>query len=267
MHATKEARKKHNVAECSSPSHSSSNSALNPVVPLRDTCTKVHSSVDADNFIVNFYIDLENVTRLKEFLETNSLDDIVGPALANSMPPWYFDLANAMRAHMTTNGALVPTCAVSTFSSTNSLNACVNLHVSYVVAVLRPLMCGDRKFSSHDGVNELDTIGDHIADIAKIESHAQGSEAWRSLWVALLVDAADRERALVSRIASHQNLGDGDKQTEDDDDDTVIDLKEYTCVENFWRQWDDNADSLMSECRLLETKNASCFHCTNRRCC
>ena len=82
-------------------------------------------------------------------------------------------------------------------------------------------MCRDRKFSSHDWVNELDTIGDQIADIVEIESHAPGSEAWRSLWVALLVDAADSEHALVSRIASYKNLGNGDKQT-DDDDETVI---------------------------------------------
>ena len=58
MHVTKEAMKKHAVAECSSPSSSSSNSAHNPVVPLRDTSTKVHSGVDADDFIVNFYNDL-----------------------------------------------------------------------------------------------------------------------------------------------------------------------------------------------------------------
>ena len=32
-------------------------------------------SVDADNFIVNFYNDLENVTKLIEFLETDSLDE------------------------------------------------------------------------------------------------------------------------------------------------------------------------------------------------
>ena len=86
-------------------------------------------------------------------------------------------------------------------------------------------MGGDRKVSSHDWVNELDTIGDHIANIAEIESHAPGSEAWSSLWVALLVDAADSEHALVSRIVSYKNLGDGDKQVEDDDDETVIDFK------------------------------------------
>ena len=169
------------------------------------------------------------------------------------MPPWYFDLANAMRAHMTMNGGMEPTCAVKTFSSTDSLKSFVNPHVSKVVTVLRALMCGDCKFSSHDWVNELDTIGDHNADIAEIESHVPGSEAWRSLWVTLLVDAADSEHALVSRIASYKNLGDGDEQTEDDDDETVIDLKEYTCVEKIWRQWDDNADSPMSECRLVET--------------
>ena len=156
---------------------------------------------------------------------------------------------------MTINGASVPTCAVPTFSSTDSLGALVNLlHERHVVAVLRPLMCGGRKFRSHDWVNEPDTIGDHIANIAEMESHAPGSEAWRSLWVVLLVDAADSERALVSRIASYKNLGDGDKQTEDDDDDeTVIELKEHTCVEKIWRQWDDNAHSPMSKCRLVET--------------
>ena len=75
MHATKEARKKHAVAECSSPSSSSSNSAHNPVVSLRDTSTNFHSGVDAESFIVNFNNDLENVTKLKEFLETNSPDE------------------------------------------------------------------------------------------------------------------------------------------------------------------------------------------------
>ena len=55
--------------------------------------------------------------------------------------------------------------------------------------------------------------------------------------------------ALVSRIASYENLGDGDKQIEDDESD--IDFKEYTCVEKIWRQWDDNADSPMSECKLF----------------
>ena len=79
----------------------------------------------------------------------------------------------------------MPTCAVSTFSSTDSMNAFVNLRVSYVVAVLRPLMRGDRKFSSHHWVNELDTIRDHIANNAEIESHAPSSEALRSLWVTL----------------------------------------------------------------------------------
>ena len=43
--------------------------------------------------------------------------------------------------------------------------------------------------------------------------------------MALLVDAADSEHALVSRIVSYKNLGDGDKQIEDDDDETVIDLR------------------------------------------
>ena len=155
-------------------------------------------------------------------LDTSAILDIVGPALANSMPLWYLDLANAMRAHMTMSGGMVPGCAVSTFSSTDSLNAFVNLHVSYVV--------GERTFSNHDWVNELDTVGDHIADIMEIESHA-----------------------LVSKIASYKNLGDGDKQTEDDDDETAIDLKEYTCVENILLHWDDNAGSPMSECRLVET--------------
>ena len=52
----------------------------------------------------------------------------------------------------------------------------------------------------------------------------------------MLQAVADSEHALLSRIASYKNLGDGDKQTEDDDDETVIDLKEYTCVEKIWRQ-------------------------------
>ena len=93
----------------------------------------------------------------------------------------------------------------------------------------------------------------------------QAVRAWRSLWVALLVDAADSEHARVSRIASYKNLGDGDKQTEDDE--TDIDLKEYMCLEKIWRQWDDNADSPMSEGRRVETSSVSCFHCTNRRRC
>ena len=42
-------------------------------------------------------------------------------------------------------------------------------------------------------------------------------------------------------MSRSKNLGDGDKQT--DDDETSIDLKEYTCVEKIWRQWDDDADS------------------------
>ena len=76
MHVTKEARKKDAVADCSSPNSSSSNSAHNPVVPLRDTSAKIHSGVDADNFIVNFYSDLKNVTKLTEFLKTNSPDEL-----------------------------------------------------------------------------------------------------------------------------------------------------------------------------------------------
>ena len=59
--------------------------------------------------------------------------------------------------------------------------------MSYVVTVLRQLMCGERKFSSHDLVNELDINGDHIADTAEIESRAPRArvedrlvrESWR----------------------------------------------------------------------------------------
>ena len=169
--------------------------------------------------------DLGNVIRLKEFLETGSPDeptemrgavrditrgayractseaekhqktvldtsailDIVGPALASAMPPSYFDLANAMRAHMADNGGLVPTCAISTFSSLGCVKAVVNLRVGFVVTVLRTLICGDRKFSGHDLVNELDIIGYHVTEIADTESRAPGSEPWRSLWVALLI--------------------------------------------------------------------------------
>ena len=45
--------------------------------------------------------------------------------------------------------------------------------------------------------------------------------------MALLVDAADNEQSFVSRNASYNKLGDDDKQTEDDE--TSVDLKEYTC--------------------------------------
>ena len=173
-----------------------------------------------------------------------------------------------MRAHMTMNGALVPTCAVSTFSSTDSLNAFVNLHVSYVVAVLRPLMCGDRKFSSHDWVNELDTIGDHIANIAEIESHAQGSEQWRSFWVALLVDAADSEHALVSRIASYKNLGDGDKETET----TTTRLSSTSRNTRVWQRFGANGTTTqILQCRSVawwkHKMRVVFIDCTNRRCC
>ena len=99
---------------------------------LRDTSIKIHKGVDADNCICNLYNGLENVTKLKDFLGINSLDEhsctarsatsrgvltaranrrlrsttgqyltpaqsltFVGPALVNAMPPSYFDLANA----------------------------------------------------------------------------------------------------------------------------------------------------------------------------
>ena len=55
---------------------SSSNDALNPVVPLRDTSTKMHNCVDEDNFKSDFCKDLGNVTQLKEFLETKSPDEL-----------------------------------------------------------------------------------------------------------------------------------------------------------------------------------------------
>ena len=117
-------------------------------------------------------------------------------------------------AHTADNGGSVPTCAIPTCSSTVCVNAFVNFRVSHVVTVLRTLVRGDRNF-----------IGDHIAEIAEIESRAPRREQWRSLWVALLVVAADNEQAFVSRIALYQNLGDGDKQPEDYE--TSIDLKEY----------------------------------------
>ena len=120
----------------------------------------------------------------------------------------------------------------SKYFSTGCLNAFVNLRVSDVVTVLRTLVCGERKFSSHDWVNELDITGDLVAEIAEIESHAPDSEPWRSLSVALLVDAADKKQSFVARIASYKNLGDADKQTQDDE--TSIDFKECTCVENLW---------------------------------
>ena len=51
----------------------------------------------------------------------------------------------------------------------------------------------------------------------------------------------------MSRIASCKNLGDGNKQAEDDK--SSIDLTEYTRVEKIWRQWDDDADSFLLERR------------------
>ena len=150
----------------------------------------------------------------KTLHDTSVILDIVGPALANAMPPSYFELENGMRAHTADNGGLVPRCAIPTCSSTVCVNALVNFRVSHVVTVLRTLVRGDRKF-----------IGDHIAEIAEIESRAPRREQWRSVWVALLVVAADNEQAFVSRIASYQNLGGGDKQTEEHE--TSIDLKEY----------------------------------------
>ena len=86
----------------------------------------------------------------------------------------------------TDNGDWVPTCSISTFSSTGQVNASVNLRVSYVVTVVRTLICGDRKFRSHDWVNELDIKRDQIAEIVEVGSHAPGSEQRRSFWVALL---------------------------------------------------------------------------------
>ena len=71
----REARNKHAVAEYSSPRSSSSNSAHNPVVPFPDTSTKIYSSVDANNFMSDFYNDMENVTKLKELLEITSPDE------------------------------------------------------------------------------------------------------------------------------------------------------------------------------------------------
>ena len=116
----------------------------------------------------------------KTLRDTSVFLDIVGPALANAMPP----------------------------------SAFVNFRGSHAVTVLRTLVCGDRTF-----------IGDHITEIAEIGSHARRREQWRSVWVALLVDAADNEQPFVLRIASYQNLGGGDKLTEEYE--TSIDLKEY----------------------------------------
>ena len=44
-------------------------------MPLRDTSSKVHRGVDDNNFIGDFCNDLESVTKLKEFMETNSPDE------------------------------------------------------------------------------------------------------------------------------------------------------------------------------------------------
>ena len=256
---------------------SSSNSAKNPLVPLRDTSTKVLKQCrGANNFIRAFYNDLVNVTySLNEFfgdpaslmnpqrcmarsatsrgmlvartsrwlrstsrtvLDTCAILEIVGPALANAIPPSYCDLANAMRAHTTDNGGLVPTCAIPTFSST----VCVVAFIG-VLCKLRRRSAADSDVRGPQ--IQWRRLGQRARLCRRTASRIlwrsslmpQASEQWRSLWVALLLDAADKEQAFVSRIASCKNLGDGDKQTEDDQ--TSIDLKEYVCV---WERFATN---------------------------
>ena len=96
-------------------------------------------------------------------------------------------------------------------------------------------------------------MGDSKKMLELTSLQSQGAEKLAEL-TGGMVSSRSHGPALVSRIASYKNLGDGDNQTEEDDDETVIDLKEYTCMEKIWRQWDDHEDSLMSGCRLVETK-------------
>ena len=167
-----------------------------------DEATEMHGAVRDITRSAYRACNLEAEKHHKTLHDTSVILDIVGPALANAMPP----------------------------------SAFVNFRGSHAVTVLRTLVCGDRTF-----------IGDHITEIAEIGSHARRREQWRSVWVALLVDAADNEHAFVSRITSKKNLGDDDTHTEDDE--TSIDFKEYTCVEKIWRQWSDNAETSILECR------------------
>ena len=144
-----------------------------------DEATEMHGAVRDTTWSACRACNSEAEKHHNTLRDTSVILDIVGPALANAMPP----------------------------------SAFVNFRRSHAVTVLRTLVCGDRIF-----------IGDHIAEIAD-ESHARRRGQWRSVCVALLVDAADNEQAFVLRIASYQNLGGGDKQTEEHE--TSIDLKEY----------------------------------------
>ena len=94
-------------------------------------------------------------------------------------------------------------------------SAFVNFRGSHAVTVLRTLVCGGTAFPLGTTSRRLRRSG---------LTHDETSNG-RSVWVTLLVDAADNEQAFVSRIASYQNLGGGDKQTEEHE--TSIDLKEY----------------------------------------
>ena len=142
-------------------------------------------------------------------------------------------------------------------------------HVLEVVPPMPTLIPHDlsnKMLDRQSDLQEAMSVGDSKKMLELTSLQSQGAEKLAEL-TGGMVSSRSHGPALMSRIASYKNLGDGDKQTEDDDDDeTVIDLKEYTCVEKIWRQWDDHADSLMSECRLVETKHVSCFHCTARRC-
>ena len=66
------------------------------------------------------------------------------------------------------------------------------------------------------------------------------------------------QRTTSKRSSSCKNLGDDDKQTEDDE--TSIDLKEYTCAEKIWRQGDDDADSSRLQCRQTGDTNFLVTH-------
>ena len=180
------------------------------VVPLRNTSTKV--KLIETTLAATARTKLPNVTKLREFLETNALDeptqrhgavrditrstdracmseaekhqrtaletssilDVVGPDFANAMPT----LCSVTRD----TGGLVPTCAILTFSSLGCANAFIDLRMSYVVTVLRTPFVGDHKVSSQDQVNEPDNIGNRIMEIAETEAYAPGSEPRCSSW-------------------------------------------------------------------------------------
>ena len=153
-----------------------------------------------------------------KILETNSLDEATemhGAVRDITRSACRASNSEAEKHHKTLHDTSVILDSVGpALANAMPPSAFVNFRGSHAVTVLRTLVCWDRTF-----------IGDHITEIAEIGSHARRSEQWRSVWVALLVDAADNEQPFVLRIASYQNLGGGDKLTEEHE--TSIDLKEY----------------------------------------